>query len=520
MNLWFDLKYAWRLLLRSPGHSLICVAVVALSVGLAVWTTVLAYSQYLKPLPFSDSERWLSLQVAARAGLTPRPNLDAYTYQELVKRNRSATHLGAFSVQTAVLSEGQASTGLRAAAISPNLLSAMHVAPRLGRLFEPADGTPGAAPVAIISFNTWQNYFAADPAIVGRQVRIDARPVQIVGVMPEDFYAFQDSAVWLPLQLPKLPRPGDSALTLSGFVYLQKGQNSDALLAGMKTTVDDVNRAHPDIFDSSRHVVLIPGHHMWSHMNLEIVATVCFIAAAVLLLGCVNISMVFLAGLLERSRELALRTALGASRPRLLRQCLIETAVVIVLGLLFGYALADLGVDWMYSIDSFGARIQATGRSPNVPEVMPHDFFMAVLAATVIWLLSTLLPAWRVAKQDAASALSGSGKGVTGRGGARSRRAPRRSAGDRVLPGADDLREPGDGGPQGGEQADGHGFRRCHALDLSDRVRRALRERERAPRVLGSVDGRDQRPNPGCRRRLCERSALETGQCSRRHRGS
>src|SRR5262245_825084 len=146
MNVWFDLKYAWRLLLRSPGHSLICVVVVALSVGLAVWTNVLAYSQYFKPLPFSDSERWLSVQVAARATYTPRPNLDAYTYQELLKRNRSATHLGAFSVQTAVLSEGQASTGLRAARISPSLLGAMHVAPLSGRLFESADAQPGAAP--------------------------------------------------------------------------------------------------------------------------------------------------------------------------------------------------------------------------------------------------------------------------------------------------------------------------------------------------------------------------------------
>jgi putative ABC transport system permease protein len=419
MNLWFDLKYAWRLLLRSPGHSLICVVVVALSVGLAVWTNVLAYSQYFKPLPFSDSERWLSVQIAARAASTPRPNLDAYTYQELLKRNRSATHLGAFSVLTAVLSEGQASTGLRAAAISPSLLSAMHTAPLMGRLFEPVDSQPGSAPVAIISFNSWQNYFAADPDIVGKQVRIDAHPVQIVGVMPEDFYAFQDSALWLPLELPNLARPGDSTLTLSAFVYLNEDQRADALLGEMKPVVDDINRAYPEIFDSGRHLALIPGHQIWSHGNLQIVATLCFIAAAVLLLGCVNISMVFLAGLLERSRELALRTALGASRLRLLRQCLLETALVIVLGLLFGYALADLGVDWMYSIDSFGARIQATGRSPNVPEVMPNDFLVAVIAATAIWLLSTLLPAWRVAKQDAAAALSGSGKGVAGPGGAR-----------------------------------------------------------------------------------------------------
>src|SRR5262249_50001175 len=73
MSLWFDLKYAWRLLLRSPGHALVCIVVVALSVGLALWTYVLAYSQALKPLPFSGGERWLSVQVAPKPALTPRP---------------------------------------------------------------------------------------------------------------------------------------------------------------------------------------------------------------------------------------------------------------------------------------------------------------------------------------------------------------------------------------------------------------------------------------------------------------
>jgi predicted permease len=419
MSLGFDLGYAWRLLLRSPGHSLVCIVVVALSVGLAVWSWVLAYSQALKPLPFEGSERWLSVQVAAKPAATPRPNLDAYTYQALLERSRSVTHLGAFTELTAVLSEGQASTDLRAVAISPSLLGAMHTVPLLGRLFEAEDARPGATPVVILSFNTWQNYFAADPAIVGRQVRVDAVPRQVVGVMPKDFYAFQDSALWLPLRLEPLARPGDSTLTLSPFVLLEDGQEADVLAAEMQAVADDVNGDYPETYDAERRVALIPAHLMFTHMNLEIVATVCFIAAAVLLLGCMNVSMVFLARLLERSRELALRMALGASPSRLMLQCLLETAVVVALGLGLGFALADLGVHWMQSVDAFGARIQATGRSSNLPEMRPPDVAIAVVAAMVVWLLSTLLPAWLIAKQDAAAVLAGSSKGVTGAGGAK-----------------------------------------------------------------------------------------------------
>ncbi len=412
MNLWFDFRYAWRLLLASPGHSLVCIVVIALSVGLAVWGYVLAHSQAWKALPFPSSERWLSVQVAAKATFTPQPNLDQYTYQSIVARTRSARHLGAFALQTAVLSESQASVGLRSAEISPSLLSAMQVPAFAGRLFDAEDGQSGAAPVAIISYNTWQNYFAADPRIIGRQVRLDAHPVRIVGVMPDDFFAFTDSEVWLPLRLENLARPGDSTRTLSPFIALEDGQRAETLSGEIKAAVDEVNRQYPGIFDAGRHVELIPAHLTYTHMNLQIVATVLFIAGAVLLLGCVNVSMIFLARLLERSRELALRTALGASRGRLLRQCLMETVLIVAVGLLLGYALADLGVDWMQSIDDFGRKVEADGRSSNLPEVQAITVIVAVLAAAAIWLLSTLLPAWRVARQDAASVLAGSSTGV------------------------------------------------------------------------------------------------------------
>lgn len=420
MNLWFDLKYAWRLLFKTPWHSLLSVVVVALSVGLAIWSYVLAYSMLLKPLPFPDTERWLSVQIATNAKATPRPRLDAYTYQELLKRNRNVTHLGAYANRTAVLSEGQASNSLRAAEISPNLMAAIHAVPRTGRRFDAADSQPGAVPVVILSFDAWKNYFAADPAIVGRQVRIDARPMRIVGVMPEDFFAFDDSELWLPLQLPNLARPGDSTRILSALVALEKDQTAEAVLAEMKAPVEEVNQRHPDLFHAERHVALIPAHLMDTHQNRQVVSMVIFVAVGVLLLGCLNISMVFLARLLERSRELALRTAIGASRGRLLRQCLLETALVVLLGLLAGWALASMGVGWMQSVDAFGAQIQASGRSSNLPTLRTIDLVPAVIAATVIWLLSTLIPAWRVAKQDAAVVLAGSGKGVAGPGRARS----------------------------------------------------------------------------------------------------
>lgn len=420
MNLWFDLKYAWRLLKKSWGYSLMCATVVALSVGLAVWVHALAYSQMFKPLEFPGAERWYNVQLAPDAASRVRPNIDAYTWQELVKRSRSAEHLGAFASKAAVLSEGEATTSLRAALISPRLLAATRVAPILGRTFVESDGQPESGAVAILGYDTWQQYFAGDPDIIGKTARIDAAPVQIVGVMPKGQFVFDDYELYLPLHLPALARPGDSALMVLPIVAVSAGQSVDAVESEIHAAVRQLSGDYPRLFPSGRRAELIPAARMFTNGATPIIVMMSLMAIGILLLGCVNISMVFLARLLERSRELALRTALGASRPRLLRQCLIETALIVLLGLFAGYGLAWLGIEWTHGISDFGSRIMASGSSTNLPELRFVDFLMAIVFAIVVWLLSTLVPALRISRQDASVVLAGSGKGATSRGSNRS----------------------------------------------------------------------------------------------------
>lgn len=417
-----DLKYAWRLLIKSKGYSLICVSVVALSVGLVVFAYSLLYSQLLKPLGFPDSDRWYSLQIAP-TGNRGVPIVDAYTYQELVRNSRSIDHLGAFTTESetrdgnpVVLSEGQASMPIRAVEITPRLFATTRVPPLLGRTFEESDGLAGAAPVAIISYDAWQTYFAADRNIVGRMTRINAAPVQIIGVMPKDFFFFQDFEVWRPLHIPQLARPGDSPLMLSPMILLREGQNPEALVGQMQPTIERVNKDYPDLYKSTRTVKLYPALRWVTHAQTTVVLMVCIMAAALLLLGCVNISMVFLARLLERSRELALRTALGASRWRLMRQCLMETAPIVFLGLIIGWGLAAVAVQWAAGIGDFFAQTLAMGRFPNLLGLRSIDMLIAIAAAVAIWLISTLVPAWRIVRQEASTVLAGSGKGSSSRG--------------------------------------------------------------------------------------------------------
>jgi len=416
----FDLKYAWRLLRKSWGYSLMCAAVVALSVGLAVFAFTLAYSQLWKPLGLPDSDPWYSVQIAVDGSAPPLPiSVDAYTYQELLKSNRSVDFVGAFASRRAVLSEGQASTSLRASPVSPRLLA--QVKPLLGRTFRETDSQPGATPVAILSYETWQNFFAADPGVVGKITRIDAAPAQIVGVMMKDFYAFADFEIWLPLQLPILARPSDARMTLSPLILPRQNQDTAALQNEMNSAVARVNSEHPELFNPARHLLVIPGRRMLSYSATPIIVLLITIPVLVMLLGSVNISMVFLARLLERSRELALRTALGASRPRLLRQCLVETGPVVFAGLIGGWGLAVMFVRWTQGSANAKTAVLAAGRVQSLMlEFRPVDLLAAVVFAVAIWLLSTLIPAWRIVRQDPTVVLAGSGKGSASRGRSRS----------------------------------------------------------------------------------------------------
>jgi putative ABC transport system permease protein len=416
-----DLRYAWRLLMKTKGYSLISVSVIALSVGLVVFASEMIYSQLLKPLGFPDSGRWYSVQIATT--FRAAPVVDAYTYQELLKNNRSADHLGAFTTESetrdgnpVILSEGQASTPIRAVAITPRLFAAARVRPLMGRTFEEKDAQPGATPVAVLSYEAWQSYFAGARSVVGKVTRIDATPVQIVGVMPKGFFMFRDFEVWRPLHIPNLARPGDSPLLLCPMILLRDNQDVDALANEMQTMVERVNKDYPDLFKSMRHVQLIPALRWITHVQVTMSSMVSVMTAALFLLGCVNIGLIFLARLLERSRELALRNALGASRTRLLRHCLIETAPLVLLGLLGGWGLLVVAIRWARGFSDFFAQTLAMGRFPNEMELRPIHMLAAVVVAIAVWLLSTLIPARRIVRQDAAATLAGSGKGTASRG--------------------------------------------------------------------------------------------------------
>jgi len=415
-NIRFDLAHAWRLFVRTPGNSLLCILVVALSVGLSLFVYVIDYNIGLKPLPFEGSSQWLSIQTADNPSASLRPRTDVFTYNELRKRTRSVNYLGAFSPRSPIMSEGEASMRLRGAAIEPSLLAALGRKPMLGRLFDDRDGAADASTSVILSYDTWRNYFSGDPQIVGKNIRVDGKMVPVAGVMPADFFAFQDFEVWTPLQKTVLAAPDASLPKVTVLAVPAAGASVDAVNADLSQAIASINADYPQAYGAKRRVSVFPANRMYTHDNIPVIAMATFIAVAVLLLGGLNISMIFFAMLMERSRELALRTALGSTRWRVLRQCLLQSFFVIAFGLVVGAVLAVLAVKWAHGLLDFTSRLQASGRDPNELLVRPLDFVVAIVAAAVLWLLSTLIPAWRISRLDPATTLAGTGKGTAAKG--------------------------------------------------------------------------------------------------------
>ena len=419
MNIWFDLKYTWRVLTKARGYAFLCAAVVALSVGLVTFVYSLAYGAWLKPLDIPGSQRWYVVHAAPNAVAIPQVHsLDAYTYQEILKSNRTVKHLGAVSIRSGVLSEDQASVSLRTYAVSPSLLAATHVAPQLGRIFTDAESYAEGAAVAILGFDAWRTYFASDPNVVGKQTRINGKTVQVVGVMPRGFSLGMLADLWLPLERTVITADTKTATAVEPFIALEPGQTEDAALREMKAAVDRVNQEYSQRFSAQRHVVLAHAHRAFTETGKALPAMLALLAVAVALLGSVNIGMMLFARLMERARELALRNSLGASRGRLLRQCLLESSVVVLVGLVLGIALAYFGTSWA---QGFFERVTVGQPYVNSAEftMHAHHLVIAIVAAVIIWLSSTLIPAWRITRQDAAMVLAGS-KAAGSRGSSRS----------------------------------------------------------------------------------------------------
>ena len=410
-NLLQDLRYALRMLAKSPSFTAVAVITLALGIGANTAIFSVVDSVLLRPLPYPDSHRIVEIgnQWARFSGI------GSVSFPELMEVRKQT---GAFEA-TALYrgrsfnwsQDGQPER-VQAVEASVEIFAVLGVQPQAGRVFIPEEARDGRGNVVVISHGLWQRRFAGDPGVVGRQVRLNGENFEVVGVMPRGFY-FPDkgSEAWVPLNEDSAAKnEGRLAHIRRGIGRIRAGVSHEQANAELSAVATYFRTNFPNQFppDSGFNMAAFDYQdRIVGDMRTPLLVLLGAVAF-VLLIACANVANLFLARAAARERELAIRAALGATRPSLLRQLLVESLLLASLG-----AIAGLLVAW-WSVDLL-AGLQGTG-VPRLDEarvdgrVLGFTLGLSLLTG----LLFGLAPAWRVTREDLIPALQDSSRGSSG----------------------------------------------------------------------------------------------------------
>jgi putative ABC transport system permease protein len=343
-----DLRYGWRMLLKSPGFAAAALFTLALGIGANTAIFSLVYGVLLQPLPFKDAARLMLLHET-----TPRVGDVSVSYPNFLDW-RAQSHM--FSEMAAVSNVGFNMTGARqpenigGLAVSPNFLSMAGIRPVIGRGFTPDEEKAGTAPVLLLSYALWQSHFGGDRGVIGQTIRLDSRTLTIVGVLPKEFRWVETCDVMEPIGVwatnnSSIAERGDRGdLTVLG--RLAAGVRIQQARAEMDGIAARLARAYPQTNDQCG-VKLQPLRETFSGDARPAIVVLLGAAIFVLLVACANVANLFLMRGAVRAKEMALRIAIGASAGRIVRQILTESFLVALLGGLAGVGLAMAGIPAM-----------------------------------------------------------------------------------------------------------------------------------------------------------------------------
>ena len=402
-----ELRNALRRLIARPGYTALSLAVLGLGLGAMLFMLSMVNSIVLEPLPFPEPERLVAMG-HTRDGSSTIGNLTSADLGRLQPELRAVDAVGLYSTLTVALARGGGELPVRydGSSLSASMFGLIGVQPILGRPFSADDDRPGAPLTVLLGDAAWRSEFEADPGVIGRAVRVNGEDATIIGVMPPDFAFPYTAQAWLPRRFA--PEDGQEQQVLA---RLAPG----ASLPGLRAELEALAQRFGTELDGGRDVrrlSAVPASHRFVNPTTrQIVWTMFAAGLLVLLLACANAANLQLVRSLSRRRELAVRSALGASRAGLLREVLSESLLLSVASAALGLLFAHWGSHWV--IDVFVANDDAPAYfiRPGIDWRMSGFGFLAALLAT---LAAGLIPALSASRTDVQLALRDGDKGSGG----------------------------------------------------------------------------------------------------------
>ncbi|MEO5762965.1 MAG: ABC transporter permease [Vicinamibacteria bacterium] len=401
-----DLKFSVRSLSRVPGFTFTAILVAALGVGATTAAFSVTDRVLVRPFPFRDSDRLVKIweRVPGYSRMDPSPA----TFRDWAEMAKTVETPGAYAATSMNLLGGPEPMRIQGAAVTANLLPILATPPILGRFFTPQEDTPKASGTVILSYSLWRDSFGAAASVLGRTLTLDEAPYVVIGVMPKDFtFPDKSTKMWTTIRFDDDSYADRTNAYLRVVARLKPGVTLQGAGSEMNVIAEQLERQYPK--DNAEHRVTVVALSDEVPSQARLLLTALFGASlCVLLIACTNLASLLIARSLQRGREIAVRTALGAGRERLIRQLMTESVVLAMCG-------GGLGILLAIGVTPLLAQL-APSNLPlaDVSQIDGRVLAFAALITTLTGIGFGIVPALRVNGEKEIKGLRDGGRGTVG----------------------------------------------------------------------------------------------------------
>jgi putative ABC transport system permease protein len=406
-----DIRYGLRMLAKHRLTTLVCVAALALGIGANTAMFSVAEAFLLHPVPFENAGRFVAM-----VNTRPAQNIDMNaiapaTYFEWRDQASSFEQMAAYDWDSLNLMGDREPEKVQAFAVSANFFDMLRVHPKLGRAFVPEEEQIGKDQEIILSYGLWVRRYASDPNILGKKLKVDGRTYQIVGVMAKGFDYPKPAEAWVPLSFDVKGRAVRDARYLWVLAQLKPGVSLAEAAAEMRTITERQAQAFPDTYKGWNLRVMSISDFSVGDLTRQYTLLLLGAVAFVLLIACADVANVQFARVSGRQKELAVRTAMGASRGRIIRQLLTESVLLSLAGAALGLVIAEW---WVYLIVThMPPEVARFIAGWNTISLDANAFFFTMAVAVVSGIVSGIAPSWLHSHTQISETLKESGRGAS-----------------------------------------------------------------------------------------------------------